>query len=191
MNEREELARLKAEQARLELELSRMSGRLRSLEQALDGAATRTVPMAPPPTPQAIPQPKPPASQETAAPSSPRSEVLHKPPPIRVPEPAAAHAPPPAPPPLKLRVEQSPAAELAAAPPSKPEPPHSSSPPTVSPAKDQSFEMRLGTYWFVRIGVVMVLTALVFFGHLAYENYISRLGPGGKVFLLHLASIGF
>jgi uncharacterized membrane protein len=48
--------------------------------------------------------------------------------------------------------------------------------------------MRLGTYWLVRIGVVMVLTGLVFFGNLAYQNYISRLGPGGKVFLLYLAS---
>jgi uncharacterized membrane protein len=61
-----------------------------------------------------------------------------------------------------------------------------SSPP---PAREtRSFEMRLGTYWLVRVGIVMVLTGLVFFGHLAYENYISRLGPGGKVTLLYLAS---
>jgi hypothetical protein len=50
--------------------------------------------------------------------------------------------------------------------------------------------MRLGTFWLVRIGVVMVLTGLVFFGNLAYQNYISRLGPGGKVSLLYLASAG-
>ena len=55
------------------------------------------------------------------------------------------------------------------------------------PAKG-SFEMRLGTYWLVRIGIVMVLTALVFFGNLAYHNFISKLGPGGKVSLLYLAS---
>ena len=48
--------------------------------------------------------------------------------------------------------------------------------------------MRLGTYWFVRIGIVLILTALVFFGNLAYQNYISRLGPGGKVALLYVAS---
>ena len=48
--------------------------------------------------------------------------------------------------------------------------------------------MRLGTYWLVRIGIVMVLTALVFFGNLAYQNFISKLGPGGKVSLLYLAS---
>jgi len=48
--------------------------------------------------------------------------------------------------------------------------------------------MRLGTYWLVRIGIVMVLTALVFFGNLAYQNFIAKLGPGGKVTLLYLAS---
>ncbi len=48
--------------------------------------------------------------------------------------------------------------------------------------------MRLGTYWLVRIGIVVLLTGLVLFGNLAYQNYISRLGPGGKVFLLYLAS---
>jgi uncharacterized membrane protein len=48
--------------------------------------------------------------------------------------------------------------------------------------------MEVGTYWLVRIGVVMVLTGLVFFGNLAYQNYISRLGPGGKVCLLYLVS---
>jgi uncharacterized membrane protein len=74
--------------------------------------------------------------------------------------------------------------------------PVAASPPAVSPprlAKTEpavrgSFEMRLGTYWLVRIGIVMVLTALVFFGNLAYHNYISKLGPGGKVSLLYLAS---
>jgi hypothetical protein len=48
--------------------------------------------------------------------------------------------------------------------------------------------MRLGTYWLVRIGIVMVLTGLVFFGNLAYHNFITKLRPGGKVTLLYLAS---
>jgi uncharacterized membrane protein len=55
---------------------------------------------------------------------------------------------------------------------------------------EQSFEMRLGTYWLVRIGIVMVLTALVFFGNLAYHNFIAKLGPSGKVGLLYVASFG-
>ena len=60
--------------------------------------------------------------------------------------------------------------------------------PKPEPAGKGSFEMRLGTYWLVRIGIVMVLTALVFFGNLAYQNFISKLGPGGKVALLYVAS---
>jgi len=48
--------------------------------------------------------------------------------------------------------------------------------------------MRLGTYWLVRIGIVAMLTALVFFGSYAYQNYIGKLPPGGKVALLYLAS---
>lgn len=57
-----------------------------------------------------------------------------------------------------------------------------------APAKPDSFEMRLGTYWLVRIGIVAMLTALVFFGSYAYQNYIGKLGAGGKVALLYLAS---
>jgi hypothetical protein len=48
--------------------------------------------------------------------------------------------------------------------------------------------MRLGTYWLVRIGIVILLTGLVFFGNYAYENYIGLLGPAGKVSLLYVAS---
>src|ERR1019366_10610254 len=47
----------------------------------------------------------------------------------------------------------------------------------ASPPPKASFEMRLGTYWLVRIGIVMLLTGLVFFGNYAYENFIGRLGP--------------
>ncbi len=56
--------------------------------------------------------------------------------------------------------------------------------PAAEPVRESSFEMRLGTYWFVRIGAVLVLTGLVFFGNLAYQ----KLGPAGKVGLLYLAS---
>ena len=61
-------------------------------------------------------------------------------------------------------------------------------PRAPEPAKDRSFEMRLGTYWLVRIGIVMLLTGLVFFGNYAYQNFIVRIGPAGKVSLLYLAS---
>jgi uncharacterized membrane protein len=59
---------------------------------------------------------------------------------------------------------------------------------TAESAKETSFEMRLGTYWFVRAGIVMVLTALAWAGYLAYEKYIPLLGPLGKISLLYVAS---
>ncbi len=51
-----------------------------------------------------------------------------------------------------------------------------------------SFEMRLGTYWLVRIGIVMLLTGFAFFANYAYHHVVPRLGPGGKISLLYLAS---
>ena len=88
-------------------------------------------------------------------------------------------------PPLVPRVLTAAAAPTAG---SRPAPPPAM--PKPAPAVKESFEMRLGTYWLVRIGIVMVLTSLVFFGNLAYHNFISKLGPGGKVALLYLASGG-
>lgn len=55
-------------------------------------------------------------------------------------------------------------------------------------AGSSSFELRLGTFWMVRVGVVMLLTALGFSGYYAYKHYIPQLGPLGKVSLLYLAS---
>lgn len=51
-----------------------------------------------------------------------------------------------------------------------------------------SFEMRLGMFWLVRVGVVMLLTGLVFFGNYAWHNFVGLLGPGGKLSLLYAAS---
>ena len=51
-----------------------------------------------------------------------------------------------------------------------------------------SFEMRLGTFWLVRVGIVMLLTGLAFFGNYAYHHIIGKLGAGGKIALLYLAS---
>lgn len=47
--------------------------------------------------------------------------------------------------------------------------------------------MRLGTFWLVRIGIVVLLTGLVFFGSYAYQNFIVRIGAAGKVSLLYAA----
>jgi uncharacterized membrane protein len=64
-----------------------------------------------------------------------------------------------------------------------------STPPPLPPvAEKNSFEMRLGTFWLVRIGIVMLLTGLAFFGNYAYHNFVGKLGPGGKISLLYLVS---
>ena len=58
-------------------------------------------------------------------------------------------------------------------------------PPPV--AERSSFEMRLGTYWLVRAGIVMLLTGLAFFANYAYHHVVPRLGAAGKISLLYLA----
>ncbi|MEO7298762.1 MAG: hypothetical protein ABI042_09325, partial [Verrucomicrobiota bacterium] len=58
--------------------------------------------------------------------------------------------------------------------------PSAQPPPLVEPAPPNftkpdetekgSFEMRLGTYWFVRAGIVLLLTGMAFFARYAYQN---------------------
>ncbi len=60
--------------------------------------------------------------------------------------------------------------------------------PAPAPAKESSFEMRLGKFGLVRVGIFLILTGLVFLANLAYQKYIPQLGPAGKVTLLYLAS---
>lgn len=59
---------------------------------------------------------------------------------------------------------------------------------SASAEEPKSFEMQVGTYWLVRVGMVMLLTALVFFGRYAYVNFVGKLGAGGKVGLMYLGS---
>ncbi|MBI5799743.1 MAG: DUF2339 domain-containing protein [Verrucomicrobia bacterium] len=61
-------------------------------------------------------------------------------------------------------------------------------PEKPAPAPTQSLELRVGTYWFVRAGVVMLLTGLVFLANLAYSKWVPLLGAPGKLALLYLAS---
>jgi len=48
-------------------------------------------------------------------------------------------------------------------------------------------ELRLGTYWMSRIGIVILLTGFVFLGNYAYHQIVPMLGPWGKLGLLALA----
>ncbi|HYG35807.1 MAG TPA: DUF2339 domain-containing protein, partial [Clostridia bacterium] len=201
MNEQEraEFSRLKEQQAKLEKEMQVLSSQLRLLEQRLNQpeqeetrSTISTTPVAArlgelspqainpevqgnaTPRPSVQPPPVPPvisASTKTVAPPEPARNVAQDANrPLRD---FSVGAPPPSP---GVEVRQ---------PLTLSEPPIGKAP---EPAEAKSFEMRLGTFWLVRIGIVMVLTGLVFFGNLAYQNYISQLGPGGKVSLLYFAS---
>jgi hypothetical protein len=94
----------------------------------------------------------------------------------------------------KLRVNRDGTIEPVSVPPPIPPLPQpamtASVPPPVPPAPRarETFEMKLGTYWLVRVGIVMLLTGLVFLGTYAYKNYIGKFGAPGKVALLYTAS---
>jgi uncharacterized membrane protein len=202
MNEpdRIELAQLKEQHKRLEAELQSLSLQLKSFEDrvkagaAAEGRATQTTQAATPPSgatsvssvaATAVPVPSlaiPPVISQ-ARPSISVTPTATNPMPGAPAQAAAASTSQP-----HLRI-----AREASAAPSVPKLPVSQTPPSLphtpqQAPKARSLEMEVGTYWLVRIGVVMVLTGLVFFGNLAYQNYISRLGPGGKVCLLYLVS---
>lgn len=61
-------------------------------------------------------------------------------------------------------------------------------PEIATPKPRETFEMKLGTYWLVRVGIVMLLTGLVFLGTYAYKNFIGKFGAPGKVAMLYAAS---
>ena len=203
MNEQEqaELAQLKALQARLQQELASLSNQLQAFEQRLTIAEPKRIPTTPPAPPVPVALTAPPIPTTSGPPPippvipQPTATAKSLPPPMPAQRPGAGIAGPP-------RVEASSPATRAGSSSKLPgivpiapqivsqRPPE---PPTLTttggrPPETRSFEMRLGTYWLVRVGIVMVLTGLVFFGNLAYQNYISRLGPGGKICLLYLAS---
>jgi uncharacterized membrane protein len=192
MNETErlELERLKKRQVQLQTEMNLLSSQLASLEQKLTQAQT--------PETATLDIPKAPARPEPTVTKRETTQPLPAPPPIPVAPPPIPPVIPPAPVvPKPTPIPATIARELASAPepppPIVPAIPRGPSPEPslaarVAPQPKGSLEMRVGTYWLVRIGIVMVLTGLVFFANLAYKNYISKLGPGGKLSLLYVAS---
>ena len=84
-----------------------------------------------------------------------------------------------APPPASAPVFSTPAKEPAELP----------APPPVprAPAPAESIELKLGTYWLARIGIVILLTGFVFLGNYAYHHIVPHLGAWGKISLLALA----
>src|SRR4030095_12432828 len=63
-------------------------------------------------------------------------------------------------------------------------------PPHRGPKEAEPLELRVGTFWMARIGIVILLTGLVFLGNYAYHRIIPLLGPWGKATLLMLAGLG-
>lgn len=57
-------------------------------------------------------------------------------------------------------------------------------------ARPESLEVEFGRVWLVRIGIVILLTGLVFLGNYAYHEFIGRLGAAGKLALILLAGGG-
>ena len=69
----------------------------------------------------------------------------------------------------------------------KPAPPPLPPIPPRAVAPAESIELKLGTYWLARIGIVILLTGFVFLGNYAYHHIVPHLGAWGKLSLLALA----
>ncbi len=62
--------------------------------------------------------------------------------------------------------------------------------PVPEAKEDSSFELDFGKVWFVRIGVVILLTGLVFLGNFAYQNWIREMSNGTRLAALFACAIG-
>lgn len=176
MNEsdKRELEQLKQQHQLLAQQLAALAGHIQRLETQITSTAASSK----------REQPAPPPAPVTIAPPPLAAPPIIRPPSRKIRLEEALAGPPPPPPsefvPEFLQPDQ---AKAAATPKTETVVPP---PPIIPPAHEPkpSFEMQVGTYWLVRIGAVLILTGLVFFGNLAYQ----KMGAGGKVALLYLAS---
>ena len=181
MNEshQRELEQLKQRQKLIEQQLAALAGHIRHLELRVTQSATQP---AAAPVPTSVPPPEPAEPAPLAVPPVITPTVETAADQIEVSVPSTPNLPAPASEfvPSFLR-KDLPTTDTPEEPPFIPP-----APPILAAVKEPpvSFELRLGTYWLVRIGAVLILTGLVFFGNLAYQ----KMGAGGKVALLYLAS---
>ena len=205
--ERAELDQLKLRQARLAEELGLLGGQLKQLEARLNAPSPQVAPAVAPTRIEQAKAPAPMEAKRVVPPPIPVPPVIQ---PAVTPAPAQATPAEPIPSVAELKTVATPQTEFVPGfaraealkrepqdavsasaqsipAPATPEPPPSATSPVAAESRP-SFEMRVGTYWLVRIGIVMLLTGLVFFGNYAYQNFIVRFGPLGKVFLLYVAS---
>ena len=110
-------------------------------------------------------------------------EAVVVPPAPAVPPPNAL--PPPLPPPTAFAPKPAPAVILPPLPPEPARPPNS-----AIASQEESLELRVGTYWMSRLGIVILLTGLVFLGNYAYHRIVPFIGAWGRLALLALAGAG-
>lgn len=91
----------------------------------------------------------------------------------------------------------APASEPAPEPPPKPEPEvvkpaaisHETPEPLLEATPEHSFELDFAKVWFVRIGIVIFLTGLVFAGNYAYQNWIRDMPNGVRLCALFACAL--
>ncbi|MGC6464827.1 MAG: DUF2339 domain-containing protein [Akkermansiaceae bacterium] len=90
--------------------------------------------------------------------------------------------PPPLPTPQKT-------AKSTPSPPQKAGPTEADQGPTPpKPVARPNLELQLGRVWFVRLGIILLTTGLVFLSRYTYDNFIRDLGPGLRLAMLYLFS---
>lgn len=179
MNEsaQRELENLKQRQKSIEQQLATLAGDIQRLEKQFTATAGKSAP-----EPTATPAP----ATTIPQPISPPIPPIIRPPAMRSRLEEALACPAPKPTAEFVSAFLRPEPNRAEAPPQQDKEPPVPPLPTSPSGREASpsFELRLGTYWLVRIGAVLILTGLAFFGNLAYQ----KLGAGGKIGLLYLAS---
>lgn len=118
-------------------------------------------------------------------PSPPRPSPETPPEVLPVPKPAEP------PPPPKLNPDLTFASAVPASTPSTERPSQEPPPlpPPVAPiTPGDSFELRLGRDWLVRIGMVVLLAGLVFLVGFLYQEYAGAVGPAVRLFFLYLGA---
>lgn len=161
--DRFEFGLIREDQTRIHRLVRDLDARIDLLGRSLAAAPIPAAPVEPPPLPPAaILQPPvlPPKIDVAADLGETRSSASHGV------EPTTSIPPPPA--------EPTTAERAGAGPPESAEEP---------------FELRVGTYWMARIGIVILLTGLVFLGNYAYHRIVPLLGPWGKLSMLALAGV--
>lgn len=105
------------------------------------------------------------------------------------------------PPPLPVEIAETPPVAAAPRPnpsvptnaphpaPAKPSQPAKARPSQPAAATDHAaLEMELGRIWFVRLGIVLLTTGLVFLSRYTYDNFVRDLSPGVRLTFLYLFS---